>query len=243
MSYSLENARKFNWGSVTGKPDPIRLSHLDNYLVGQRVLDAGCAGGAYAELMTRKGYHVIGIDKHAPFLQLARESGPGMDWVQGDLISLPFHSKLFDSTYCFDVLEHLDDHLALQELARVTTRRLILTVPQEDDVMPNYNLSFLHYRDTTHLRYYTEASLRDLVSTIRYSKLTIFPELVIPLKNLVQDLVKFNLGMLARVELKLLALISRIQNRLGLRTFDIKTFLDMHTYRTLYSGLVAVVDL
>ncbi len=250
MGYSLENAQRFGWGSVTGSPSPERVSHLEKYLVGQRVLDAGCGGGAYAEFLTRKGFQVTGIDRHEAFLQFARESKQGRSWVQGDLACLPFASKIFDCTYCFDVLEHMDDHSAIQELARVTTQRLILTVPQEDELMSRYNLTFLQYRDTTHLRYYTEASLRELVSTVKYSSLTIFPELAIPLRILVAELVKFNLGVLARFEIKLLRLRMRIQEMLNSgnsqahsQKTEFELFLDMHTFQTIYSGLVAIVDL
>lgn len=251
MGYSLENAKKFGWGSVTGNLSTERVSHLEKYLLGQRILDAGCAGGAYASFFTRKGFQVAGIDRHAPFIHLARENEQGGRWLQGDLTCLPFASKIFDCTYCFDVLEHVDDHLAIQELARVTTGRLILTVPQEDALMSRYNLTFLHYRDTTHLRYYTETSLRELVSTIKYSRLIVFPELAIPLRILVAELVKFNLGVLARFEIKLLRLKTRIQemlnsgnlNAASFQGTEFELFLDMQKFKIIYSGLVAVVDL
>ena len=49
---------------------------------------------------------------------------------------LPFADGSFDTTICFDVLEHVaDDGQTIRELARVTRRRLVLAVPQADQWM------------------------------------------------------------------------------------------------------------
>ena len=135
MGYSLENAKKFNWSSISGNLNAERVSHLENYLVGNKILDAGCGGGAYVEFLSHKGHEVTGIDKYDEFLKVAREQGREGNYVQGDLTNLPFADKAFDCTFCFDVLEHIDDLLAIKELARVTKKRLIIAVPKEDEVM------------------------------------------------------------------------------------------------------------
>lgn len=192
--YSLENARKYKWSSVSGNLNPERVAHLEHYVVGPRVLDAGCGGGAYVEYLAGKGLEVTGVDKYEQFLEVAREQAALGTYEQGDVTALRFADGSFDCTYCFDVLEHVDDRAAAAELARVTTRRLIVAVPREDEVMSRYNLSFLHYRDKTHLRNYTEDSLRALLAGTGASRVTVFPELHVPVAALVREMTRFEDG-------------------------------------------------
>ncbi|KAF3885779.1 class I SAM-dependent methyltransferase [Tolypothrix bouteillei] len=158
--YTIENAEKFNWSSVSGQLNPERVSHLDKYLIGKKILDAGCGGGAYVEFLSQKNLEVTGVDKYEHFLQVARQKGKLGTYIQADITNLPFPDKVFDCTYCYDVLEHIDDQAAIKELIRVTSKRLIVAVPQEDEIMKKFNLTFLHYQDKTHLRNYTENSLK-----------------------------------------------------------------------------------
>lgn len=229
--YSLTNAQKFNWSSVSGDLNPERVSHLETYLTGNKILDAGCGGGAYVEFLSQKGLEVTGIDKHNQFLRVAKERRIG-SYVQGDITKLNFLDKTFDCTYCFDVLEHVDDQLAIQELARVTTSRLIIAVPKEDEVMPKFGLTFLHYQDTTHLRNYTEKSLRELVGTINYSNLAIFPELQVPTQFLVKKMILRN-DFYSKQNFVFKKLTNSILFRL----------LNKASYQEIFTGLVAIVDL
>jgi hypothetical protein len=102
--------------------------------------------------------------------------------------NLPLSDKSFDTTFCYDVLEHVDDAAALAELARVTRKRILVAVPRTDDVMAPYGLTFFHYRDTTHLRTYTEGSLAALAATVRPVAVNIFPELPVPTRELVRHM-------------------------------------------------------
>lgn len=253
--YSLENAQKFNWSSVSGNLNPERVSHLETYIVGKKILDAGCGGGAYVEFLSRKGIDATGVDKYKQFLQLAREQGRMGTYVEADITNLPFSDNTFDCTYCFDVLEHVDDQLALKEIARVTTKRLIIAVPKEDEVMNEFNLTFLHYQDKTHLRNYTETYLKKLLTMIDFSEFIIFPELVIPAKNLVQKMIDFeekeskNSPFNPRIfkiiikNLMMKKLSFRSLMPPSLYQFLIKQLLDEVSYKTIHTGLVAVIDL
>jgi SAM-dependent methyltransferase len=166
--YSVENAQAFDWASVSGVLEPERKALLDECVVGPRVLDAGCGGGGWVDYLTGRGFDAVGVDNHPQFLELATQAGRRGSFLTADLTAgLPFPDRSFDTTVCFDVLEHLDDVAAIRELARVTDRRLILAVPQEAGWLLRHKLVFPTYRDPTHLRYYTEASLRDLVDRVR----------------------------------------------------------------------------
>jgi SAM-dependent methyltransferase len=184
-AYSIANANQFGWASIGGSLPRYRLAHLD-HVVGPQVLDAGCGGGGYVRHLLAKGFHATGVDKFDDFVRLAHESGLREHVFVADVTTgLPFKDKQFDTTICFDVLEHVDDVLALSEIVRVTKSRLIITVPQTDEALRRFRLSFDNHSDTTHLRYYTIESFNRLLSSIASESINIageaeilFPEFI-----------------------------------------------------------------
>jgi len=76
-------------------------------LKGKLVLDVGCGMGRFAEVATRWGAHVVGID-----LSLASEvaaenlAGRNATIFQADVFQLPFASGSFDFIYSIGVLHH-----------------------------------------------------------------------------------------------------------------------------------------
>jgi SAM-dependent methyltransferase len=189
--YSRENAERFGWHSVGGELAPHRVQLLDRCVVGSSVLDAGCGGGGYVDYLARKGLDAVGADKHPTFLGVARERGFLGKFVEADLTDrLPFADQAFETTYCFDVLEHVDDRAALRELARVTRRRLILTVPQEDRWMQRHGLRFFTYQDPTHLRYYTPESLCELAASIHPAKVEVTGECPVHVRQIARTMLQ-----------------------------------------------------
>lgn len=188
--YSLENAALFGWNSVSGDLLPERVELLNTYVVGDTVLDAGCGGGAFVDYLAGQGFHATGLDKHDIFLRVARERRFRGRFVQADLAQpLPFADASFDTTVCLDVLEHVvDDRQSIRELARVTRRRLLIAVPQEDQWMWRYRLIFYPYRDPTHRRYYTPESLRALATCVPARRVEVFGEQQIFLQDLALQL-------------------------------------------------------
>ena len=189
MSYSLENAESFGWSSVSGVLHPERLGHLERHVLGPRVLDAGCGGGGYVDWLARRGLETTGLDRFPEFLEHARQRGFQGTFVEGDITALPFADKSFTTTVCMDVLEHVDDVAAVAELARVTQKRLILALPRADQELEPFGVTFFHYRDTTHLRCYTEQSVRALLEPLLPRSLHIEPELFLPTAGLAHWLV------------------------------------------------------
>jgi SAM-dependent methyltransferase len=187
--YSLQNAQEFGWNSLTGELLPERRWLLDTYVTGSTVLDAGCGGGGFVDYLCKRGFDATGLERHAMFLDVARQRGFSGAFVNGDLTApLPFADGAFDTTICLDVLEHVsDDAAAVRELMRVTRRRLVVAVPHQDTWMPSYRLIFYPYRDPTHLRYYTRETLDAILQTPRASEITVFGEQPILLQHLALD--------------------------------------------------------
>jgi 2-polyprenyl-6-hydroxyphenyl methylase/3-demethylubiquinone-9 3-methyltransferase len=112
--------------------NPVRFGYmrgvLENTLgidpAGRRTLDVGCGGGLLAEEFARLGCQVTGIDPSEPSLETARahaeQSGLEIDYRRGVGEQLPFEDAFFDTVYCCDVLEHVDDLArVIAESARV----------------------------------------------------------------------------------------------------------------------------
>jgi demethylmenaquinone methyltransferase/2-methoxy-6-polyprenyl-1,4-benzoquinol methylase len=87
---------------------------------GDRVLDACCGTGDLAVAARQAGGTVVGLDFSAPMLERARRKDDSVEWVQGDLLELPFADGSFDgATVGFGVRNVTDLERALAELRRV----------------------------------------------------------------------------------------------------------------------------
>ena len=87
---------------------------------GDRVLDACCGTGDLALADAAAGGEVTGLDFSERMLERARRKSDAVQWVNGDLLSLPFADASFDAaTVGFGVRNVLALEQALAELRRV----------------------------------------------------------------------------------------------------------------------------
>ncbi|MGO8986429.1 MAG: methyltransferase domain-containing protein [Terriglobales bacterium] len=79
-------------------------------LKGKLVLDVGCGMGRFAEVATRWGARVVGIDLSAA-AEVAAKNLPDREFVafQADVFALPFAPESFDLIYSLGVLHHTPD--------------------------------------------------------------------------------------------------------------------------------------
>jgi demethylmenaquinone methyltransferase/2-methoxy-6-polyprenyl-1,4-benzoquinol methylase len=88
---------------------------------GDRVLDAACGTGDLALAARGAGAaEVVGVDFSPRMLERARRKSPAIEWVQGDILELPFADASFDAaTVGFGVRNVADLERGLRELRRV----------------------------------------------------------------------------------------------------------------------------
>ncbi len=87
---------------------------------GDRVLDACCGTGDLALACARISGKVTGVDFSERMLERARCKAPGLEWVRGDLLALPFDDGSFDAaTIGFGIRNVEDVDAGLRELRRV----------------------------------------------------------------------------------------------------------------------------
>jgi demethylmenaquinone methyltransferase / 2-methoxy-6-polyprenyl-1,4-benzoquinol methylase len=115
---------------------------------GDRVLDAACGTGDLAIADQKAGADkVTGLDFSAEMLGRARKKAPQLEWIEGDMLALPFADATFDAaTVGFGVRNVADLELALRELRRVLRpggRLAILEITQpRGPLRPFYSLWF-----------------------------------------------------------------------------------------------------
>jgi demethylmenaquinone methyltransferase / 2-methoxy-6-polyprenyl-1,4-benzoquinol methylase len=87
---------------------------------GDRVLDAACGTGDLAILAAKQGAKVTGLDFSEQMLVRARRKAPELEWLQGDLLALPFPDGSFDAaTVGFGIRNVADLQGGIDELRRV----------------------------------------------------------------------------------------------------------------------------
>ena len=98
-----------------------RLTVRETVSAGDRVLDACCGTGDLAVAARRAGAgEVVGLDFSEPMLERARRKDASVEWLQGDLLELPFPDASFDAATVGFGVRNVDDlGRALAELRRV----------------------------------------------------------------------------------------------------------------------------
>lgn len=116
---------------LTPPDDGVLLEHLSRYLFAQRfvagmtVLDAASGAGYGSAMLSEAGAaRVVGVEIQEAVVRYARKhyGGPNVEFVIGDVQSLPFADRAFQAVVSFETIEHLDDPRAfVREVKRVLT--------------------------------------------------------------------------------------------------------------------------
>ncbi|MGI8713864.1 MAG: class I SAM-dependent methyltransferase [Solirubrobacteraceae bacterium] len=99
------------------------------------VLDVGCGEGVLTEQWARRTGRIVGVDLDDPKLaaQWARHGGQdNLEFRAMTVERLDFRDREFELVAATEVLEHVaDPQRALAEMARVSARWLLVSVPHE----------------------------------------------------------------------------------------------------------------
>lgn len=138
----------------------MRLSAIKEN-AGSTILDVGCGSGAYV-LSLKESLDIKGTD-YCAYETWGEE--PGRFFV-ADAAEIAVEDKSFETILSFETLEHLSNpEKALKEYYRICSRNVILTVPNCDITagLKKSNLIFGHWKDPTHVNFFTLKSICDTV--------------------------------------------------------------------------------
>lgn len=124
---------------------------------GIELLDLACGHGRIANRLARRGARVTGLDATPMFLQRAREGaaerGVEVDYVQGDMRSLPFADASFDRVLSFftsfGYFSEPENRQVLAEVLRVLRPggRLMIDANNLTELLPRWLPSTVIERD------------------------------------------------------------------------------------------------
>ncbi|WP_455393238.1 class I SAM-dependent methyltransferase [[Eubacterium] cellulosolvens] len=95
----------------------VRLLRIDK---NSALLDMGCGTGNYTAALSKTSKNIIGIDNSTGMIRQARAKFPTLQFICGDIMSIPFKSEILDGAMAVQVLHHVGNkEKFLQETYRV----------------------------------------------------------------------------------------------------------------------------
>lgn len=151
------------------------LTRLVDSAAPTSMLEVGCGPGDLAARLLQMVHggemmHYVGIDRSASQIMQAKLAAPSLAFDVALAESLPFQDASYDIVVACEVLEHLEHpRLAVGEMARVTRRWCIVSVPWEP-LWRSMNFCRGKYlRDfgntPGHLNHFSRRAIRELVQT------------------------------------------------------------------------------
>ena len=161
--------------------NPISRFFLNNFfhvllleikrLKPESILDVGAGEGFVLEKLRQQkiGKKLEGIEYMDEAITLGKKVNPKVTIKKGDIYKLPYKANSFEVIICTEVLEHLEEpNKALIELKRVTSKYIILSVPNE----PLFTIQrFLRGKNTLklgdhpeHIQHWNSGSLKKFIS-------------------------------------------------------------------------------
>jgi SAM-dependent methyltransferase len=121
LTSSDTQAQQF-WLDELGEGSRINewcFSQFSKYL-GHRILEIGCGTGTFTQLMGLSGAAVAGFDIEPSFIAVAKEATKHLPHVSVELgdVTKRRWSEDFDTVVALDVIEHIEDDLAILSALR-----------------------------------------------------------------------------------------------------------------------------
>ncbi|MFX1377211.1 MAG: class I SAM-dependent methyltransferase [Promethearchaeota archaeon] len=104
----------------------VKLTLIDS---NSLILDMGCGTGNYTAALKKFANNVIGIDLSLAMIEKAMSKFPNLEYINGNVINLPFRSDFFDGLYVIQVIHHImDKFVFLKETYRVLRKNGFIAI-------------------------------------------------------------------------------------------------------------------
>jgi ubiquinone/menaquinone biosynthesis C-methylase UbiE len=134
--------------------------------------DIGCGNGLFGNMVQqqRRPIGIMAIDRSEQALRYVQT-----EKKVGDVLDIPLADRSYDCVTCLQVLEHIPVNTykkALSELARVSAKYIIVSVPFNEDREKNFTQCpqcKTIFNSDLHLRSYTEKNIDELFTEWNFS--------------------------------------------------------------------------
>ncbi|MGF1488311.1 MAG: class I SAM-dependent methyltransferase [Prochloraceae cyanobacterium] len=133
-----------------------------------KVLDFGCGRGNIVSFLRTRGTEAFGIELETPLIReaLLPECKQFIQLYSGNF-PLPYQDEEFDRVLAIEVIEHIPEYYqAIQEIHRISKETFIMSVPDASAIPRCFNQNVVpwHLLESTHFNFFTEKSLRNVLS-------------------------------------------------------------------------------
>ncbi len=136
---------------------------------GKSILEVACGTGNHTELLLKKGYDVVGIDKNKQMLNLAKKKLPRVEFKQGDMKSFNVNKK-FDAVLClFTAINYNltvpDVVRSLQNFKRHLKEKGVIIF---DAPPPQKHINYADFLDKESVVLYTRSDTKNISEFVLY---------------------------------------------------------------------------
>lgn len=156
-SYGSPSARRYYAEWLVARHGFDSVPEMTRFFSGKRTLDAGCGSGFSSSMWLDESWRgeFVGVDI-SDAVDIAQETFghiDGTEFVQADVLALPFRDATFDAVFSEGVLHHTPStRAALASVARV--------------VKPGGHLLFYVYRRKAPVREFTDDYIRERIADL-----------------------------------------------------------------------------
>lgn len=111
-----------------------KLKTIISTLEFSNLVDIGCGEGAVLKILEKELCHknCFGVDIDPENITFSTRNAPFCEYKVANIYNMPFRNNSFEVVMCLEVLEHLEKpERALNELQRICSRFIIISVPRE----------------------------------------------------------------------------------------------------------------
>lgn len=145
-----EKPNKIKGRDIKKRAEPRKLYLIQSKLPYCYIIfDLGSGSGSYVPHLLKKAKHVVALDINKKMSRDVIQKGS--EFVLADAKNLPFRNGMFDALWASEIIEHFESLKLLDELERVTSKIMLITMP--NPLSPHFK------KDPTHLLQYSIMSL------------------------------------------------------------------------------------
>lgn len=154
----------------------FRYQKIKKFIRGKSLFDAGCGNGFFLKLLKDQNLNLTGFDLSPDRVKISQKNASQAKIYQDNIYQIKQKDQSFKTVTCLEVIEHTQKwQNALKEVLRITQKRLLLTVPNNEKI--KYEICAHCGKQTPRNRHFTQFNSKIIAQNLdqRKFKLQIIP--------------------------------------------------------------------